>query len=114
MAELEVIVDGTWLRFTAEQQPVTIGSHPGCSVVVDRPGVDPVHLTARCDAGTWTVHDHSGATFGASGPVSSLPVTDLTWLRLGAPDGPALHVDVTSRVAPTSSPDSTTALAAPT
>lgn len=51
------------MRSFAAGQPVTIGSHPGCHLVVPHPSVAPVHLVVSAGPYGWVVADQ-GAPWG--------------------------------------------------
>jgi hypothetical protein len=68
------------------REHLTVGSDPGCDVVVAGEGIAAQHVSFSLTAGIWVVHDASGGrTYVEGQPVTRLAALTALELRLGDP-----------------------------
>lgn len=83
-------LNGQRYVFPPAADEVTIGADPGCSFVLEAPGVSPLHARLIHEAGGWVVHDcraPQGLYLNDSPVGESAPLTDGDFLWLGEPGG---------------------------
>ncbi|MCL4818052.1 MAG: IPT/TIG domain-containing protein [Vicinamibacteria bacterium] len=83
-------LNGQRYVFPLAADEVTIGADPGCSFVLEAPGVSPLHARLIHEAGGWVVHDcraPQGLYLNDSPVGESAPLTDGDFLWLGEPGG---------------------------
>ncbi len=81
-------LNGQRYVFPPAADEVTIGADPGCSFVLEAPGVSPLHARLIHEAGGWVVHDcraPQGLYLNDNTVGESAPLTDGDFLWLGEP-----------------------------